>query len=202
MIEVIKYPCLIILVFIFLIDSCFGYETIMTREGCYVDLRGQIHSPYEPPHPENIPTKPRLQQPITNYEMYYKINMEGYRGEEHKLSPVPAEYTRHYSERTPHPYTKEQFIKVWQKGKKSGKIDCLTDKYAISFFFFVNWATGVVVAKWRAKRVPQKAAAFFFVEDMGFDEADMYKAKKWAELLGVKIFFATIDKQIPSTWVR
>lgn len=197
-----KKFCIVILVTaVFSGSFCIAYETTMTREGCYVDLRGQIHSPYNPPHPENIPTQPRLQQPITNYEMYYKINMEGYRGEEHKLSPVPAEYTQHYSKRTPHPYTKEQYIKVWQKGKKSGEIDCLTDKYAISFFFLDNWATGIIVAKWRARKVPQKAAAFFFIEDLATEDS-MYKAKQMAELLGVKIFFATIDKQIPSTWVR
>ena len=126
--------------------------------------------------------------------------MDGYRGKKYKLSPVPPGYTQHYSLRTPHPYTKEQYIKVWQNGKSSGKIDCLTNEYAISYFFLDNWATGVIVAKWRAKRVPQKAAAFFFVEDLS--KADMYNAKQWAELLGVKVFFATIDKQIPAEWVQ
>ena len=138
---------------------------------------------------------------LTNQEMYYKINMEGSRGKEYKLPPVPPEYTQHYSERTPHPYTKQQFIDVWEKGEKVGNA-YLTDEYAMSYFFLENWATGVVMAKIRAKKLHRQPAVFLFVEDMVSDDGDMYRAKKWAELLGVAIFYGTIDKEIPAEWVQ
>lgn len=196
-----KKFCIVILVTaVFSGSFCIAYETTMTREGCYIDLRGQIHSPYDPPNPENIPQKPNIAQPITSYEQYYDVNCRGYRRPKGKVPIIPG-YSAHYSTRIPHPYTKEQFIRVWQNGKKSGKIDCLTDKYAISYFFIDNWATGIIIAKWRARKVPQKAAAFFFIEDLATEDS-MYKAKQMAELLGVEIFFGTIDKQIPAEWVR
>ena len=192
-------------------SSCLAYsyktaptsvgETIMTKKGSYVDLRGQIRSPYDPPNADKIPSQPRLQQTITNTEMYYKINKEGYRGKRYKLSPVPAEYTQHYSERTPHPYSKGQFVEVWEQGEKKGKV-YLTDEYAMSYFFLDNWATGVVMAKIRARKFHKKPAVFLFIEDFVSDDGDMYKAKKFAELLGVAIFYGTIDKQIPAEWVR
>lgn len=189
------------LVFMMLCSSCSAYETTIVREGCYVDLRGQIDSPYDPPHPENIPTSPRLQQEVTNHEMYYKINMEGYRGEERKLSPTPAGYTQHYSERTPHPYTKKQFLDVWAVGEKVGSV-YITDEYATSYFFLDNWATGILIAKKRAKKFHKKPAVFLFVEDLALEDGNMYKAKKMAELLNVQVFYGTIDKQIPAEWVQ
>ena len=191
----------LILAVVILGNSCLAYETTIVPEGCYVDLRGQIRSPYDPPHPEKIPTKPRLQEELTNHEMYYKINMEGYRGKEHKLSPVPPEYTQHYSTRTPHPYTKQQFLAVWEKGEKVGKV-YLDGEYAVSYFFLENWATGIISAKVRARKHHKKPAVFLFIEDMVSDNSDMYNAKQFAELLGVAIFFGTIDKQIPAEWVQ
>lgn len=190
-----------LLVFIIACNSCLAYETIMTKEGSYVDLRGQIDSPYIPPHPENIPTQPLLQQTITNTEMNYRINEEGYRGRPYKLSPVPAEYTQHYSERTPHPYTKQQYIKVWEKGEKIGTV-YVTDEYAMSYYFLENWATGVIAAKIKARKFHKKPAVFLFIEDFVSDDGDMYKAKKLAELLGVAIFFGTIDREVPAEWVQ
>ena len=192
---------LLFLVVTFLNNFCFASETIITKDGSYIDLRGQICSPYDPPHPENIPTRPKLQQTITNSEMYYKINMEGYRGREYKLSPVPAEYTQHYSLRTPHPYTKEQYIDVWRVGEKTEKI-YLTKEYAISYFFLDNWAVGIITAKIRAGKFRKKPAVFLFVEDLTDSGGDMYNAKKFAKLLGVKIFYGTIDKEIPAEWVQ
>lgn len=179
----------------------FAGSTIETREGSYIDLRGQIRSPYDPPHAENIPTQPRLQQTITNTEMYYRINMEGYRGREYKLPPVPAEYTQHYSLRTPHPYTKQQYLDVWVEGEKVGKI-YLTDEHAMSYFFLENWATGIIMAKIRARKFHRKPAVFLFVEDLVDSGSDMYNAKKFAKLLGVEIFYGTIDKRIPADWVQ
>ena len=131
--------------------------------------------------------------------MYYDINMEGYRGKPNKLSPVPAEYTQHYSERTPHPYTKKQYMAVWAEGKKEGKV-YVTDNYAMSYFFMDNWATGIILAKIRARKYHKQPAVFFFIEEI--KDAEMNEAKLMAQQLGVAIFFGTIDKQIPAEWVQ
>ena len=188
----------IFLILILACDSCFGYSSEMTRDGFYIDLRGQIESPYDPPHPENIPSQPRLQQPISDPEMYYKINVEGYRGAPNKVRPVPGGTVR-FCERPSHPYTKEQFLAVWAEGEKIGNV-YITDKYAMSYFFIDNWATGVLVAKVRARKFHKQPAVFFFIEDLG--KAETYEAKKMAEQFGVAIFFGTIDKRIPAEWIQ
>lgn len=189
---------LILLVFVMTYSSCLGYEATTTKFGVYSDLRGQIRSPYNPPHPENIPLSPRLQQPMTDPQLYYEMNEEGYRGAANKVRPVPGGVVR-YCERTVHPYTKAQYLAVWAEGTKVGKV-YITDKYATSYFFIDNWATGVILAKIRARKFHKQPAVFFFIEEL--QNAEMYDAKKMAEQFGVAIFFGTIDKQIPASWVQ
>lgn len=189
---------LIFLAFIVVCNSCLGYEATTTKFGVYSDLRGQIRSEYDPPHPENIPTNPRLQQPMTDPQLYYELNEEGYRGAANKVRPVPGGVVR-YGERITHPYTKAQYLAVWAKGKKVKNV-YLTDKYAMSYFFIDNWATGVILAKIRARKFHKQPAVFFFIEEL--QNADLYNAKKMAEQFGVAIFFGTIDKQVPASWVQ
>lgn len=180
----------------------FSYESSVDNTGYTIDMRRQFDDrATEPPHPENIPSKPKVQQTITSYEQYYDVNYKGYRRPEGKL-PIVPEYTAHYSSRIPHPYKKQQYINVWKCGKRCGKIDCLTDKYAISFFSVNNWFVGITTAVLRARKVPQKAACFLYVEEAGSDAGAMEQAQKWAELWNVKIFFGTIDQGIPVEWVN
>ena len=181
---------------------CFSYESYVDGTGCTVDMREQFDDRATvPPHPENIPGTPRVQQDVTSYEQYYDVNFKGYRRTEARL-PIVPEYTAHYSDRIPHPYKKQQYINVWKNGEKCGKIDCLTDEYAISFFSVDNWFIGITTAVLRARRVPQKAACFLYVEEAGSQAGNMYQAKKWAELWNVKIFFGTISQGIPVEWVQ
>ena len=187
---------LLFLVFIIACSSCYSYETELTRNGVYVDLKGQIDSPYDPPHPENIPKSPRLQQTIADPELYYRINEEGYRGAPNKVRPVPG-YTARFCTRRAHPYTKEQYMAVWAEGKKVGNV-YLTKQYAMSYFFIDSWATGVIAAKIRAMKFHKQAAVFFFIEEL--HNADTYNAQKMAEQFGVVVFFGTIDKRIPAEW--
>lgn len=181
---------------------CFSYESSVDNTGYTIDMRQQFddRAP-EPPNPENIPEEPRVQQNVTSFEQYYDINYKGYRRSESRL-PIVPKYTAHYSDRVPHPYKKKQYVNVWKCGKKVGNIDCVTDEYAISFFSVENWFVGITTAVWRARKVPQKAACFLYVDEAGSDAKEMYQAKKWAELWNVKIFFGTISQGIPVEWVQ
>ena len=69
-------------------------------------------------------------------------------------------------------------------------------------YFFLELGYWCYYGKIRARKFHKKPAVFLFVEDMVSDDGDMYKAKKFAELLGVAIFYGTIDKQIPAEWVQ
>ena len=193
-----KFSIIILIILLFENINCFSYETVMTREGCYIDRRGQINSPIDPPHPEYIPTKPNLTQPLTSWEDYYDRNVAGERDKPNKLPDIPG-YTKHYSERSPHSYTKEQYMNVWAQGIKVGNV-YLTNEYAMSYFFIDNWASAISIAKIRAMKHHKQAAVFLFIEELG--SAEMLQAKRWAELWGVKIFFGTIDKGIPAEWVQ
>ena len=188
----------VLLVFILLCNSCLAYEATTTRDGVYLDLRNQIRSPYDPPHVEKIPETPRLQQPMSDAEFYYRINMEGYRGAPNKVRPVPGGTWR-FCERVAHPYTKKQYMDTWAEGRKEGKV-YLTKEYAMSYFFIDNWAMGIILAKMRARKFHKKPAVFFFVEEI--QNADFNNAKNMARQFGVAIFFGTIDKQIPTEWVQ
>jgi hypothetical protein len=183
---------------------CSSADTWTTRGGYVMDYRGEVQkSPIKPPHPENIPSNSRALQTTVDFESYYKINTEGYRGKEDKLPISPAGYTQVYSTRTVKPYTKEDYINVWCDGRKHvGKIDCLTDDYAISYFPLSSWSTGITRAAWRARKYSQKGVAALYVEDTGAIDSDMYEAKKWAEQWGAKIMFISIDAGIPAEWVQ
>lgn len=187
---------LLFLSFTVVCSSCYSYEATTIREGVYLDLRGQIRSSYNPPHPENIPIQPALQQPVSDAEMYYKINQEGYRGAPNKVRPVPGGTVR-FCTRRAHPYTKEQYMAVWAEGKKVGNV-YLTKQYAMSYFFIDSWATGVIAAKIKARKFHKQAAVFFFIEEL--QNADIRNAQKMAEQFGVVAFFGTIDKRIPAEW--
>jgi hypothetical protein len=195
---------LTICVFMNLISlPCFSYDSSVDRTGYTIDMRGQYDEDtvIKPPHPENIPSTPKVQQTITSFEEYYDVNYEGYRRPEGKLPLIP-EYTAHYSTRNPYPYTKQQYINVWKCGPKVGNIDCLTDEYAISFFSVEDWFIGINTAVWRARKVPQKPACFLYVDDAGAHVREMCQAKQWADLWKVKIFFGTIDQGIPVEWIN
>jgi hypothetical protein len=181
----------------------FPEDMKVTEHGYIIDGRGQITgSPIEAPNKSAIPASSKPQQTVVNFDEYYKVNVEGYRRPEGKL-PLMAGYTTHYSERRAHPYTKEDYINVWCSDKKHvGKVDCLTDKYAISFFPVSHWSWGITQAAMRARKFPQKGAAFLYVEDFGADAVAINEAKNWAEQWGVKVMFGTIDAGIPEDWIR
>ena len=180
----------------------FAENTWATRDGYYIDNKGSIQNSYmQPPHPENIPTRSQAIKPIADFEDYYKMNAEGYRGREDKLPLVPG-YTENFSTRTAQLYSKEAYINVWCDGEKHvGKVDCLTDNYAISFFPLSSWTRGITTAAWRAKKLPQQGMATLYVDDTASQSSDMYEAKRWAEKWGVKVSFVTIDAGIPEEWI-
>ena len=175
----------------------------VSKDGYVADCRGEYaNSPIKPPHPENIPSVTKTVQPVVDFEEYHKINEEGYRGREDKL-PLVYGYTIYGSSRSFTYYDKEDYINVWCDGRKHvGKIDCLTDDYAISFFPLSEWAKGITAASWRARGRSQKGVAAFYVEDAGSNAADLHQAKDWAELWGAKIMFISIDAGIPIEWVQ
>ena len=175
----------------------------MTKDGYYMDERGDIKESYIlPPHPENIPARSHIVQPTVDFESYYRVNEEGYRGREDKLPLIPG-YTQVYSTRKFQPYSKEDYVNVWCDGRKhDGKIDCLTQDYAISFFPLSSWTRGVTTAAWRARKYSQQGVAAFYVEDTASRAGDMYEAKKWAEKWGTKVMFVSIDAGIPGEWVN
>jgi hypothetical protein len=193
-------------VLVFLLVSCSPCLAISTwadKDGYYTDYREEVtKSPIKPPHPEYIPYSSRAMQTTVDFESYYKVNEEGYRGEEDKLPIIPG-YTENYSTRKVKPYTKEDYINIWCDGQKHvGKVDCLTDDYALSFFPLSSWSTGITRAVLRARKYSQKGVAVFYVEDMGAITGDMYEAKKWAEMWGAEVRFVSIDAEIPLEWIR
>lgn len=178
-------------------------STWITENGYYIDRRGDVRGSYiKPPHPENVPEVSQLVDDTVNFKTYYKVNEEGYRAEEDKL-PIVPNYTVHYSTRKPTLYAKDDYINVWCDGQKHvGKIDCLTDDYALSFFPLSAWSRAITTAAWRARGYSQKGMAVLYIEDMaaaGYD--DMKKAKEWAEMWGTKVQFVSIDAGIPEEWL-
>lgn len=192
---------LVLLSGITVVQACDTVAT--TKDGYIVDCRGNYsNSPIKPPHPENIPSVSNTVQPVVDFEEYHKINEEGYRGREDKL-PLIYGYTINGSSRSFTYYNKEDYINIWCDGQKHvGKIDCLTDEYAISFFPLSEWARGIAVAAWRARGRSQKGVAAFYVEDAGANAADLHQAKDWADLWRAKIMFISIDAGIPVDWVQ
>ena len=182
---------------------CLSDNSQMTKDGYYMDSRGEIKgSQILPPHPENIPSRSHLVQPTVDFESYYRVNEEGYRGEEDKLPLVPG-YTQVYSTRKFQPYNKETYINVWCGGEKHvGSIDCLTGDYAISYFPLSSWTRGIATAAWRARKHPQKAVAALYFEDTASRAGDLYEAKKWAEKWGAEVMFISIDAGIPGEWIQ
>lgn len=178
--------------------------TWITENGYYIDRRGDVTgSPIKPPHPENIPQKSKLVQDTVDFNTYYKVNTQGYRASEDKL-PVVPDYTVHYSTRDYQLYSKEDYINVWCDGKKHvGKIDCLTDDYAISFFPLSAWSRAITTAAWRARGKSQKGVAALYIEDTAArDSDDMKKAQEWADAWGAKVVFISIDAGIPKEWLK
>lgn len=183
--------------------TCFSEDVWVAEDGYHIDGRGQISDSYiVVPHPEKVPTYTHPQETVVDFDSYYKRNIEGYRSKEGKLPIVPG-YTANYSNRRAHPYTKEEYLNVWCTGEKHvGKVDCLTGEYAVSYFPVSRWSTAITIASIRAKKFPQKGAVFFYVEDFGADAGDIYEAKQWADLWGVKAFFGTIDRGVPEEWIQ
>ena len=183
--------------------SCIAQDTLETQHGYFIDRRGDVQSSYiRPPHPENIPVRSKVTQPVVDFESYYKVNTEGYRVPEDKLPLVPG-YTENYSTRQNTLYSKEDYVNVWCNGEKHvGKIDCLNDSYAVSFFPVSKWTRGITVSAWRARGRSQQPVAALYAEDMGALTGDMYEAKLWATKWGVKIVFISIDAGIPEEWIR
>ena len=99
---------------------CSSSSTWETKDGYIVDLRGEVRgSSIKPPHPENIPSSSRPLQTTVDFESYYKVNVEGYRGREDKLPISPAgAYGQVYSTRQVQAYTKEDYVNVWCDGRK------------------------------------------------------------------------------------
>ena len=182
--------------------SAFSEYAWETPDGYYVDKRGNVQNSYiKPPHPEFIPYSSQLVQPIVDFKTYYYVNSSGYRASEDKLPLIP-EYTHHYSTRKPQIYNREDYIKVWCDGKRHvGKVDCLTQDYAISFFPLSAWTRAITTASWRARKFSQTGMAALYIEDMASKSSDMYEAKKWAEKWGVKVMFISIDAGIPEEWI-
>lgn len=193
---------LLILIVIATSLPAFAYDSWVTRDGYYIDGTGQVEgSDIYPPHPEKIPA-PRAVQDITSFERYYDRNIEGKRIEENSWkNPDIPNYNVHYSTRSPHTYTKQDYINVWCSGEKVGKVDCMTDEYAISFFPVSQWFRGIVTANLRARKYPQKGMAFLYVDEIGGDARYMQEAKRWASQYNSNVFFGTIDKGIPMEWI-
>jgi hypothetical protein len=192
-------------VLVFIVFStlpCFSENTWATRNGYYIDSRGSVQDSYiQPPHPENIPARSKAIKPIADFGDYYKMNAEGYRGREDKLPLVPG-YTENFSTRKDQLYPKDVYVNVWCDGEKHvGKVDCLTDEYAISFFPLSSWTRGVTTAAWRAKKLSQQGVAAFYVEDMASHSDDMYEAKRWAKKWGARVMFISVDAGIPEEWI-
>jgi hypothetical protein len=176
---------------------------VETRDGYFLDRRGDVKNSYiRPPHPENIPIISKKVQPVVDFESYYKVNGEGYRGREDKLPLVPG-YTENYSIRKNTVYTKEDYINVWCSGEKHvGKVDCMNRYSAISFFPLSAWARAIPTAAWRARKHDQQGVAALYVEDLNVRENDMYEAKEWAKKWGAKVVFISIDAGIPEEWIQ
>ncbi len=175
----------------------------MTKDGYYMDNRGEVHDSYIlPPHPENIPTRSHIVQPTVDFPSYYKVNEEGYRGREDELPLVPG-YTQVYSTRKFQQYNKDTYVNVWCSGEKHvGKVDCLTKDSAISFFPLSSWTRGIATAAWRARNYSQQGVAALYFEDTAVRAGDLYEAKKWAEKWGAKVIFVSIDAGIPGEWIN
>ena len=181
----------------------FGMDTEVTKDGFYIDGRGQMGlNTIDPSHKENIPEKPHMTQLIVPHDTYYKIEYEDYRRPEGR-QPLIYNYNTHASTRSENSYTKQEYIDVWCDGQQHvGNVDCLTNNYAISFFPVRSWAIGLTRAAMRGKKFKQEGAAFLYIESVAGQTNDIVQAKKWAELWGIPVFFGTIDSEIPSDWIQ
>jgi len=198
----IKALILIVLILVGILP-CFSEAVYESKEGFYIDARGQIDGNYiKPPHPENIPNYMYANETVVPFDNYYEKNIEGKRAKGNKLERIPN-YNANFSERRAHPYTHDEYVNVWCSGEIGvNGVDCVTPEYAISFFPVDRWSRAITIAALRARKLPQKGAAFLYVEDFGADAGDIYEAKKWADMWGVKVFFGTIDAGIPDSWIR
>ena len=187
-----------LLVISFLIaQPTFGESMWVDETGYHIDGRGQVEEPaFLPPHPEMIPQAPLAIQETVDFESYYKTNFLGERRADNRLAIVPG-YNAAYSERHEESYRKQDYINVWCDGRQHvGRVDCLTDKYAISFYPVSAWSAGITSAKWRARGLKQEGVAFLYIDSLSVDAPRIREAKKWADLLGVKVLFGTIDAGI------
>ena len=196
-----SFSVVLVILFMGLSASCEGL--VETEHGYLVDRRGDVKNSYiRPPHPELAPATSHLMQTTVDFETYYKINGEGYRGREDKLPPVPG-YTENYSTRKNTLYAREDYINVWCSGEKHvGKVDCMNTYAAISFFPLSAWCRDIPQAALRARKYEQQGVAALYVEDLNARTADMYEAKKWAEKWGAKVIFISIDAGIPEEWIQ
>ena len=202
MVRVIKIFVLCLFM-ISLSSQSWGLSTRVEEDGVYIDGRGQMGlNTIDPPHVENIPEEPHPIETIVPYDTYYKIEYEGYKRPAWK-QPLIYDYNTHASTRVGQSYTKQEYIDVWCDGTQHvGKVDCLTDRYALSFFSVRNWAFGIITAAHRGKKFEQEGAAFLYVESVAIENDYIVQAKKWAELWGIPVFFGTIDSEIPLDWIQ
>ena len=202
----VRLKCSLILMVLLLVNGLpsIALNSWVEKDGFHIDGRGQIeNSPIVVPHPENTPQGARVVQETTSFDNYYKVNIEGYRSPEGKVPLITGYSALEGSYRPVRLYDKEEYINVWCSGQKHvGKVDCLTEDYAISFFPVSQWSRAITTAAWRAKWHKQKGAAFLYIDVLDGSLNDMSEAKKWAELWGATIFFGTIDAGIPVDWVN
>lgn len=185
---------MLILAILIIGQSAFCESTWVDETGYHIDGRGQVETPsFLPPNPEKIPQAPRVTQETVDFESYYRTNFEGERRPSNKIPVIPG-YNASYSERQEYSYKKQDYINVWCDGRQHvGKVDCLTDKYAISFYPVSAWSVGISSAKWKARGLKQEGVAFLYIDSLSVDAPRMREAKKWADLLNVKVLFGTID---------
>lgn len=182
-----------------------GEQVIKTdrEKGYYIDNTGQIEEFHRipPPNPEQIPAQGNPVRTVLPFDKYYDVNVMGIRKASDRV-PVIPNYNTYYSERRAYPYTKDQFMNVWCTGLKYiNGVDCQTEQYAITFIRARDWAWGVIKAQIKAKKAGKKAALFVMVDDLGLDAKNMHDTKNFAELFNMKVFFGTIDSEIPLDWI-
>lgn len=194
----------LIISFLFLIGlPSFGASTKVTPEGVYMDCRDQMSfNTIDPPYKENIPEEPHPIETIVPYDTYYKVEYENYQRPAWR-EPLIYDYNAHASTRHGYSYTKQEYVDVWCTGTQYvGKVDCLTDEYAISFFPVRSWFRGITTAVVRGRKFKQEGAVFLYVESVGGETEYITQAKQWADLWGIKVFFGTIDSEIPLDWIQ
>lgn len=184
-------------------DPEVNVKAVTRDKGFYIDGRNQVpeFNRIKPPHPENVPDKPRAIRTVVPFEPYYDTNIKGMRRQPY-MTPLVPNHNIHYSERRAYPYSKQEFIDVWCTGQKNvNGVDCVSEEYAITFVRAGEWTFGAIKAPFKAKKVGKKVALFVMVDNLGLDAEAMHEVKNYAELFNIQVFFGTIDCYIPSNWI-